>query len=41
MATSALIQTHVFGKIYIFPPTVVASVKELCPCCAGQLHSLD
>jgi hypothetical protein len=27
MATSALIQTHVFDRIYMFPPTVLASVN--------------
>jgi hypothetical protein len=41
MATSALIQTHVFGRIYTFPSTVVVSVKELYQCCACQLHFLD
>jgi hypothetical protein len=37
----AVIETRVFDRIYMFPSTVVASVKGLHRRCAGKLHSLE
>ena len=37
----AVIETHEFDMISMFPPTVDASVPYLYPPCAGRLHSLE
>jgi len=34
-------EIHVFDRISMFSPTVLASVQALCPLCASRLHSLE